>query len=82
MTRYHMLRAVWAACSSLALAHKPITIRGVREMVGLQAYSNVYYHLKHLERAGYITKSHGAHRSMADWVVNIPLITMGVKEGA
>ena len=75
-----MTRAVWAACSTLALAHKRITIRKVAQMVGLKHYSVAYHHMGTLELAGYLTKERGEHRSQADWVVNIPLIVMGRKE--
>ena len=80
MTRRPMLRKVWAACSTLALAHQRITIRKVAEMVGLKHYSTAYHHMGTLVLAGYLTKEHDEHRSRADWVVNIPLIVMGRKE--
>ena len=80
MTRHATARRVWAACSDLALAHKPITIRKVQAMVGLRSRSTVSHHLETLELAGYIVKPHGEHVTYGDWVVQIPLITMRKKE--
>ena len=73
-----MTRAVWAACSTLALAHKPITIRKVAQMVGLKHYSVAYHHMGTLILAGYLTKARGKQK--VDWIVNISLIVMGGKK--
>ena len=80
MNRRLMLRNVWVACSTLALAHKRITIRKVAQMVGLKHYSVAYHHMGTLVLAGYLAKERGEHTSRADWVVNIPLIVMGGNE--
>lgn len=76
MTSNKNIRNVWAACSELILDNKRITVRKVAEMVGLSK-TPIWQHLERLESAGYITKGRGSHTSRADWVVNIPLITMG-----